>query len=166
MIIKKETPCLFLRIPSFYRNLDVIEEHLKVYKEKKEVWIMKMGKKPNEDFIKEIINKNGGIIFKKASKFGNNFYFGKLTSIRPNENNIVYPDYYNEIFNNMNRSLNVSFDDSVWFKVTDICELTKEEVDNFVTKKETSLYDAATHLFQVAYMYVSSKNEIYLKEVE
>ena len=164
MDIKKDCKCMFLRIPSFYRNLDVIEEHLDIFRKHKELWIMKMGKKPDQDYLEEVIKNNGGLIIKKASKFGNQFYFAKLESISPN-NKLIYPEYYNEIFKNMNKKLEDTFEDSVWFKVTEIYKLTMDDVGTFVTKKGTSLYEAATHLYQVSYMYVNAKHSIKLKEV-
>ena len=158
--MKKNTKCLFLRIPAFTRTLDVVGEHIKCYEKNGYVWFMKMGQKPSEAFIKMVMENNGGIIFKSQAKFGNKFYYGDLTSISPTLDNIAYPEYYNEIFKNMNMSIETTFENAIWFKIENIKELPIKKVNAFQTEKEKSLYECATHLYQVSYMYVKTKEDI------
>ena len=161
MNIKKNTPCLFLRIPAYTRSLDVVGKHVEKFNKENDLWILKMGKKPDEKYLKEIIEKDGGLIIKSQSKFNNKYYFCKLESINPlNSINMSYPDYYNEIFDNMGLNIEDTFNDSIWFNVSSMVEVSDNLIRNFYTAKEKNLYECASHLFQVSYMYVKPNKDI------
>lgn len=160
MMIKKDTKCLFLRIPSLDRKTDVIEEHLKTYEKNNQLWIMKMGKKPDINYLNDIIENNGGIIIKKSLKFGNEFFYGNLKSINPTKTIKSFPHYYNDIFNNMGIKIDDTFGEATWFLVENIKKISDNNVALFKTKNDKSLLECANKLFQVSYMFVSPEKDI------
>ncbi len=162
MIIKKDTPCVFIRIPNFNRNTDIIKEHIEVLKNHKSVFLMKMGRGIRADFLDDIISKKGYLILKNASKYGNKFYLCNLENIRKDEK-YVYPDYYNDIFEGMGITLDTAKKDSLWLKIISMKEVDGSIVDNFKTlKNHKSIYECALNLFQVSIMYGSAEKNIEL----
>lgn len=159
MKIVKNSNHLFLKIPNYGRNIDVIEEHIKIYNEYKEVFIFKMGRNPSASYLNELIANNGCIIFKSHSKFGNKFYIGKVVSIGENEK-MNYPEYYNEIFENMNLNKSEIYKLGVWYKINNLVEISENIVNIFKTSKDKELYKSALRSFQTPFMYIKSTNNL------
>lgn len=160
MIINKETPAVFLRIPNFERNINIIDEHIHVFKKNGFVDLMKLGKHPNEYRIKELFKKKGFLILKNASRFGNKFYLCKVKEINL-DSSFCYPNYYNNIFKDMNTTLEKLKKEAFWIRITDIIEVEPKVIDNFKTyNKKTSIYESAMHLYQVSTMYGSAEKSI------
>ena len=164
MIINKETPCVFLRIPNFNRKTDIIEEHRKVLEKNKKVFLMKMGRGINDTFLEKIYDENGYVILKNASVYGNKFYICNIEKIKENEK-YIYPDYYDDIFEGMGISFSKAKEDSLWLKIISMTEVGNEVIDNFKTlKNKKSIYECATKLFQVSIMYGSAEKKIEIKK--
>ena len=164
MKIKKDTPCVFLRIPNFNRKTDIIEEHKKVLKDNNKVFLMKMGRGIKESFLESIYEEKGFVILKNASRYGNKFYLCNIEKINENEK-YVFPDYYNDIFDGMRISLEKAKKDSLWLKVVSMIEVDDYVIDNFKTlTNKKSIYECAMKLFQVSIMYGTAEKEIEIKK--
>ena len=159
MIIKKDTPCLFIRLGDYNKN-DFLEEHLKTLKEKGEVWLLKMGKPVKENFIKYVAEQKGGLILKSTSKHGNKFYY---CIFEPDDfmDKKIFPDYYNDIFNdNYYFKSNLS-ELETWFKIKKIIYLNNEQVEKFKTiSTDRSLYECGLKYHQVSQMHVKASCDI------
>ena len=160
MIIKKDTPVIFLRIPNFERKYNIIDEHIKVLEKNGYVDLMKLGKRPNELRVTDLFKLKGYLILKSASKFGNKFYLCTVEKINE-QKKYCYPEYYNNIFYNMNSSLDKMKEEAFWIRITNMKEVESTIIDNFKTySKKTSIYDSAMSLYQVSTMYGFAEKEM------
>lgn len=159
-IIKKETPHLFLRIGD-YEHYDYIDEHMKVYKQYGYVWLLKIGKTINKEYLKSIIEKKGGILLKKPAKKGNQFYYADLISIDINcDKDIKYPSYYDEYLYYEGFNLDDVKKNGYWFKITNIRKIDNDIVSKFIINSNNkSMIDYALNT-RVVHMYIKNKCEI------
>ena len=158
MIIKKGTPCIFLRI-SDYGKYNQMQEHIDCCKKNGYVWMLKVGQKPNESYIKEVIKSGGVIITKSTAKYGHKFYCSKILSIVPDDK-LIYPDYYNEFMDYNFYDIETLKNDGFWVKVSEFVELSNEKVDKFVTSStKRSLLECGTK-FRVTHMNVEPIEDI------
>lgn len=159
MIIEKGTPCLYIKITNYDKKNYVIE-HKNALEKKGYVWLLKMGQKVKESFLKEIIKKDGVLILKSSPKNGNKFYLCKFDSFKVDDT-LYFPDYYNEILRNLYCSLDELKEEASWFRLTRI-----EEVDNDIIKKfstistKKDLYTVALRAKQLSQMYVEANEKI------
>ena len=164
MIIEKETPCVFLRIPNFNRKTDIVNEHIKVLNKYKKVFLMKMGRGIKNSFLEKIYEENGYLILKNASKYGNKFYICHIEKIKDNEK-YVYPEYYNDIFEGMGISFEKAKKESMWLKIVSMTEVDEQVISNFKTlTNKKSVFECAMKLFQVSIMYGSAEKRIEVKK--
>lgn len=164
MIVKKETPALFLRV-SNYGNYDFIKEHKKILDEKGYVWFLKMGRMMNQKIITEIIEKGGLLIMKSPVKSGSHFYLCKLVEnkVPVNKNEIVYPKYYNEIFEYENYQFEDFLHDGYWYKITSMEEISGQELYNFIFYKNKRMVTPKAIYSRVVNFYLESKKDFELK---
>ena len=162
MIVKKETPHLFIRLNN-YENFNYIEEHKKCLEEKGYVWMLKIGKTINKNYINEVIKSGGGLIIKSSKKEGNQFYFCSILSIEPNDDKkLFYPKYYDELFYYEGYKLETLKEEAYWFKINSMIPIEHSIVDKFVVGKENKrLTDLAIET-RVVHMYTKNKEEITL----
>lgn len=159
MKIKKNTNNIFVRLVDYNKN-DYLEEHLKIFSKNGYVWLLKMGKNVSPDFLNEVIKNNGGLIIKKTAKNGNDFYFCKFESNKYDEST-VYPEYYNEIFNEYATSNKSSL--GTWFKITEMKKLKVPDVKKFKTiSTGRDLYECGTKFNQVSQMHVVLEQDLNL----
>src|SRR5574344_701060 len=95
--LEKNTKCLLLKTKK-YQKYDFFEEHEKFINDNKYVWLMKTGRKIKDDYLKEIMKTNGGLILKTPGRENYELYFCELVDVDANNVDGVYPKYYNEIF--------------------------------------------------------------------
>jgi len=131
VLIKKESSCLFIRVPD-YKNYNSIEEHIKCINKYGYVWLIKLGRKPNYTFMNQFMKDGGNLILKTTPKNGNKYYWFKVDSKVPDSNFIV-PKYYDELFENEGYDIELLKTTHLCLKATQYKELTKEEVDFFET---------------------------------
>ena len=158
-IIKKGTPHIFLRLNDFNNN-DYIQEHRKVIDKYGYTWLLKMGKTINKEYLNDIIRQNGGLILKSSAKRGNKFYYAEVISIDiSNEEEIIYPEYYNEYFDYENYTIEQVKKDGYWFKITGIVDVDDEFIDNFIINNGGKpMFECALET-RVVHMYISNKKE-------
>ena len=157
--ILKDTPCLFVRLVDYKKN-DFIEEHIKVFNNNGVVWLLKMGKPAKADYIKEVIKNGGGLITKSTAKNGSKFYFCNILEYNDNEE-LIYPEYYNEIFENEYYQQEEIKSIGTWFKITNIIEISDEIVDKFATiSTNRSLLECGKKFNQVSQMHIKATVEI------
>lgn len=158
--LKKETPHLFLRLNNF-ENYNFIEEHKKVMDKYGYVWLLKIGKTINQEFVKKVIAEKGGIILKSSVKDGNKFYYCDLLSneVPENDKELIYPNYYNEFFEYEAYNLEDLKKSGYWFKIANMREITEDDVYNFrICKGHKPMLDCALYS-RVVHMYVENRNE-------
>lgn len=162
MKLKKDTKNIYIKIPSYLRNMDVVSEHISICKKKGHVWIMKMGKKPSNNYLEDVIKESGGIILKSHSRFGNKFYYANLKSIKPSKNeNMYYPEYYNDIMKNMGISLDNLIEKETWLKAENFREISEEQANNFkIGNKDKEFTHVAKRAFQIPFMYITNTKDI------
>lgn len=161
--IKKETPHLFLRLNNFL-NYSYLAEHKKVMDEKGYVWLLKIGKTINQDFVKRIIEEHGGIILKSSVKDGNKFYYCDLLDNKVPEDNteFYYPEYYNEFCEYEAYDINELKKTGYWFKIANMREITEDDVYNFrICKGHKPMLDCALYS-RVVHMYVENRIDMEL----
>lgn len=162
--IKPETPHLFLRLNN-YNGYDFIKEHKNCIDKNGYVWLLKVGKTINRDFIKSIIEKNGGIILKSSAKDGNKFYYCNLLDyeIPKNDKEFIFPEYYKEFFDYEGYNLNDLKNTGYWFKISEIKEIDRKIVDSFVIcNGKKPMLDVALYT-RVVHMYIENSKEIEIK---
>jgi len=156
--IKKDSPCLFLRLVDFKKN-NFIQEHIKTLNSKKCVWLLKMGRPIKKEFIKNIIEQNGVLILKETARNGNKFYCCKISSNDPFSEKLIYPDYYNDLFEE-NSFTNIE-NLGNWFKITQIKELSDKDVKAFVTNTTgKDLYECGMKYTQVPQFYLHNNKNL------
>lgn len=159
MKIKKDTPCIFIRLVDYNKN-NFIEEHIKAYEKKGYVWLLKMGKPTKDSFLKEVIKNGGGLITKATARNGNQFYFCELESIEPDDT-LYYPDYYNEIFSDGYYDEDSITKIGSWFKLKSIKPITDKQVEIFKTiSTNRSLLECGKKFNQVSQMHVFAEKDI------
>lgn len=158
--LKQYTPHLFLRLNNF-EEYNFIDEHKKLIESKGYVWLLKIGKTINQEFVKKIIEEGGGIILKSSAKNGNKFYYCDLLSNDINsENKIVYPEYYNEFFEYEAYNLEDLKKTGYWFKITNMRDITEDEVYKFrICKSHKPMLDSALYT-RVVHMYVENDRDM------
>ena len=157
--ILKDTPSLFVRLVD-YKNNNFIEEHINVFKNKGVVWLLKMGKPAKTVYVKEVLKKGGGLIIKSTAKNGSKFYFCEIKEFDESEKKI-YPDYYNDIFENENYQKEEIHSIGTWFKITNILEISDDLVNKFVTiSTNRSLLECGKKFNQVSQMHVKANEDI------
>ena len=158
MKIKKDVPCIFIRLVDYNKN-NFIEEHIKAFEKKGYVWLLKMGKPTKEDFMKEVLKSGGGLITKATARNGNQFYYCEVESCKPDKT-LYYPDYYNEIFDNDYYDKNEIENIGSWFKLKSIHPITDKQVENFKTiSTNRSLLECGKKFNQVSQMHVKSEKD-------
>lgn len=161
MKIKKDSKSLFIRLVDYKRN-DFAEEHYKTFLEHKKVWILKMGRRLNEEFIKDVIKDDGCLIIKSTARNGNQFYICKLNELNQDEE-YIYPEYYNELFEENSYELSGIKRLGTWLKIVDMKKIDRNTVEKFETiSTKRSLYECGTKFNQVSQIYVTSKENIEL----
>lgn len=131
MIIKKNTPCMFIRVPD-YKNYNAIDEHIKILKTNEYVNMIKLGRYPNADIINKITEKSGVIILKTTPKNGNRLFIC-IVDLKNGKNNINIPQYYEELFEEENYSMSELLKNYFWIKILNIYEVDKSVLDKFET---------------------------------
>lgn len=161
MKIKKDVPCIFIRLVDYNKN-NFIEEHIKAFKKKGYVWLLKMGKPTKDSFMKEVLKSGGGLITKATARNGNQFYYCEVESCTPDDS-LYYPDYYKEIFENGFYTESDITKIGSWFKIKSINPLSDKQVDNFKTiSTNRSLLECGKKFNQVSQMHVKSDKDIEL----
>ena len=161
MKVKKDIPCIFIRLIDYRKN-NFVEEHIKSYKEKGYVWLLKMGKPANEKYMKEVYESGGGLILKETARNGNKFYYCELEN-EPDCKDLYYPDYYDEIFKDMYCSKDKIKNLGTWFKITSINPLTDKQVECFKTiSTGKTLLECGRKFNQVSQMHVKSDVDLEL----
>lgn len=142
MKLFNDAPYLFLRMSNFNDN-DFINEHSKIIKDNGYVWVLKMGRKINKEYLKEIIKNQTGLIIKKPSRSDNRLFYCKLESIDYDNSNL-FPDYYYDFLSYNGYKLSDLNNNSSWFKISEISLIPNDIIDNFVvSKNENDLKSAA-----------------------
>ena len=131
MVIKKESNCLFIRIPDFLKY-NAIEEHIKIIKEKGFTWLLKLGNYPNRDFMKKFMLDGGFLIVKSTPRNGNKFYVFKVESI-DYDNDCTFPLYYDELLDYYGYTPSDVKKNFLWLKVVEYKELPVNLMDAFIT---------------------------------
>ena len=158
--IKKDTPHLFLRLGD-YEQYDYIDEHKKIDVETGSVWLLKIGKTINKDFLKKIVESKGGIILKKSASKGNQFYYADLIDINIlNDDNAKYPKYYDEYLYFEGLNIEDVKKNGYWFKISNIREISNDVVSKFIiNSNDKSVLDYALKT-RVVHMYIRNCEEI------
>lgn len=160
MIIKEKTPNLFLRLTNF-KEYDYINEHKKCLENNGFVWILKVGKFIDKEFLESIIKNGGGIILKTPKRTDNKYYFCKLESYRPYNEKIVFPDYYKEYLESEGLDLNTTLRNENWLKISSMIELSDSQAEKFVTiKSQNKVVNCVRSRAVFMYIENSSKLEI------
>lgn len=143
MKIKNNQKFLFLRMSNF-QNFDFFEEHNKIIEEKGYVWILKMGRKIDKNYLKELIKNDSGIIIKKPSRLDDRLFYCKLESI-DYDNSSIFPDYYYDYLTyNGYKVSDLTNNNSCWFKISEISLIPESIADSLVvSKNNNSLKNAA-----------------------
>ena len=157
--VLKDTPHIFIRLNDFEGN-NYIEEHIKVEKKYGYTWLLKVGKTINKNYLNEIIEKKGGIILKSSVKRGNQFYYCDLMSIDPTNEELVYPDYYNEYFVYGGYENSNIKEIGYWFKIKNIREISDDLVSNFVINKGGKQMMDCAKFTRVVHMYIRNTKDI------
>ena len=160
MKIKKETPHLFIRLNN-YENYDFIEEHRKSLEKNGHVWILKIGKTMNRDYIDKVIKENGGLIIKSTKSKGNQFYYCKVISADPNsETELKYPSYYDEYLYYEGYDIEQLKKNAYWFKIVSMIPIEYSTVDKFVVGKFNKKLTGLALETRVVHMYTKNREEI------
>ena len=160
MEIKKETPHLFIRLNN-YDNFNYIDEHIKCINEKGYVWMLKMGKTINRNYIDDVIKSGGGLIIKSSKKDGNQFYYCNIISVDPKaEKELFYPKYYDELFYYEGYKLETLIENAYWFKINSIIPINYSIVDKFVVGKNNKKLTNLASETRVVHMYTKNIDEI------
>lgn len=130
MILKRNTPVLFLRLSNF-KNNDFVLEHKKIILNNGMTWMLKLGRKIDKKYLEEIIKCNSGLIIKESGKENFNFYFCKLESIKY-DNSSIFPEYYYDYLEDQYYDLDYAIKEGNWFKITEIIKIDEYDVDKFI----------------------------------
>lgn len=163
MKIKKETPHLFWRVSNYY-DYDFIEEHKRTINQKGYVYALKLGRKVDSDFIKKVIEDDGAIIMKSPIKSGNKYYYCKVVDDKmpENKNDLIIPNYYDELLKYEGLSLE-DFDESGrWFKIVSIKEIPEDTIYKFNFIKHDNPVTESAILSRTVHMYIKNPEEIEL----
>ena len=157
--IKKGTPCLFLRVSDFKRY-NFIEEHLKVLKENNYVWLLKFGKNVKSDYLNKLKETNGGLILKSSPKNGNKFYYCLYDNVEVDDS-LLYPDYYDEVFEHENYSIDDLIKTQSWFRIIKIIPIPEKELKKIeTTSSHKLLCESALKCHQVSQIKAEVTEEI------
>ena len=160
MKIKKDTPHLFIRLNN-YEHFNFIDEHKKCLEDKGYVWILKIGKTINRNYINDIIESGGGLIIKSTKKDGNQFYLCRVLSANPEDDKeLYYPEYYNELFYYEGYNLNDLKRNAYWFKIDSMIPIDYNIVDKFVVGKFNKRLTSLALETRVVHMYTKNKEDI------
>lgn len=106
---------------------------MNVLKQKGTVSFIKMGKKVNSSKVQDIIESNGGIIFRGSQKRNNGkYYYAHLVSVNQYNKKLNCPKYYDNI-------CKFEKNEAECFTVDSITEIKENEVDNFITISNENL---------------------------
>lgn len=102
MVIPIGTRMMLFRF-SNYKQYSFIDEHLKTIENKGFVWMMKIGKRTNQEKLNAIMGDGGFLILRSPIKDGGKFYICHFTEIKEDtiENYEYVPSYYAEIMDDI-----------------------------------------------------------------
>ena len=110
-----------------------------------------------------MINSNGGIILSNSKRKDKKYYYCKLESRKPENEKLVYPDYYKEYLNYENYDFDETLKNETWLKISSFIELTSEQANDFlIIKSGRKVVDCIQS--RAVYMYLYNKEEIQLKK--
>ncbi len=158
--IKAKTPVMFIRVPD-YEDFDSIEEHIKILKKNKYVWMVKLGRYPNPKFLDILSKNNGLLLIKSTPKHGNKLY---LCEIDLNNTNAIdiYPEYYDDIFKYYGYNTSTVLKEFFWIKIKSFIPIKKEILNSFeIISTKTNLMDAVFNS-RAPQVYAEAKEDVYL----
>ena len=157
MKIKKNTKGLFLKM-SDYKNYDYSKEHFECYKKNGFVWMLKIGRSINPKTINEIIKNNGFLIIKSTVKNGNQFYLCKIEKCSIDEE-IIYPEYYNELFKNEYYDLEELKRNNTWIKINFMKPIEMDIVNKFIiSSSQKPLIEGC--MFRISHIFIENIEDI------
>lgn len=157
MNIKKNTKGLFLKI-SDYKNYDYAKEHYECYKRNGYVWMLKIGRTIKSDTINEIIKSNGVLIIKSTVKNGNQFYLCKIEKCVIDEE-IVFPEYYYELFENEYYDLDDLKRNNTWLKINYMSPIDMEVVNKYIiSSSKRPLIEGC--MFRVSHIFIENTEDV------
>ena len=166
MIIDKFTDMLLFRF-SNYKNHLFIDEHLSVLNNRGYVWMLKIGKRTSVSKLKGIMKNGGWLVLRSPKADGSKNYLARFTEIiedAPEDG--VYPKYYKEIFDGIDRGdlYNVSDPCYQWFRIESIESIDATVVDSLVVAKSGKKVNDIINTTRTAVMFI--KNDIPIERLE
>lgn len=156
MSIEKNTDMLLFRYSEF-RKFDFIEEHRNVLKECGHVWLLKAGRKTNENSIKNVIDSGGYFILKSPKRLGNRYYMARVKEFSEKKPEMgTYPQYYDCFLQESELYYGVSFQ---WFKVIALAEIDEKLIDSLRLKKNDKKVEDVINKTRTAVMFVKNDAE-------
>ncbi len=154
MKIKKDTNCIFFKFVD-YGKLSYVDEHKKVLDEKGTVGFIKLGKAVNHYKAKDVIESNGGIIFRGSYKKNEGkYYYCHLVKFEQFNNKINCPKYYDDLYEPEKREADCFIVDSMY-------EIPEKEIDNFITISNEKPLRVSSKA-RIPFIYVKAGKDIQL----
>ncbi len=141
-----------------YKNVDFIDEHSKIVKEKNSVWILKVGRMIPQKSIERVIGGSKVVVLKAPKKAGGKYY---IASIKGYHNGLPksgfdYPKYYDEM-------LDSSYEytlEGTWICVETIQEIDDSILDHLLMEKNRNRLVDVINSTRTSVLYAISDEEL------
>lgn len=161
MKIEKDSLMLLFRYSNF-RGYSFVEEHRKALKEKKYVWLLKLGKRSSVEKLTNVLNSGGWMVLRSPKAEGSRSYLCHFTEVSeelPKTN--CYPDYYKYVLAEAkeNEYLNPN-QYYQWFKVDLLKELGEKEAAQLYVANNKKFVDEVIGTTRTAVMFIKNGTSI------
>ncbi|NLV53284.1 MAG: hypothetical protein GXY64_08480 [Bacteroidales bacterium] len=161
MIIDSNTEMLLFRYNNYKKHL-FIDEHRSVLQREGHVWMLKLGRKTNNERIRAISEGGGWMILRAPKSEGGTSFLAKFTEMQeetPTEH--CYPEYYKEIFQDSNDNF-FYYEDSPqqWFNIVLLFPLNSDVASSLVISKNKKKVDDVIPTTRTAVMFVQNDSPI------
>ena len=154
MKIKKDTQCIFFKFIDFGK-LSYVDEHKKVLDEKGNVSFIKLGKAVNHKKAQDVLDSNGGIIFRGSYKKNEGkYYYAHLVSFQTFNKELNCPKYYDELYEPEKREADC-------FTVDSMIEIPEDKIDKFITVSNEKPLRVSSKA-RIPFIYVKAEKDIEL----
>lgn len=164
MTIEINTEMMLFRF-SNYKKHSFIDAHQAVLQKEGHVWMLKFGRKTDNQKLQSIIRSGGWLVLRAPKAEGGKTYLAKFTDVQEESPiDMSFPAYYKELFESPNDYLLFKELSRQWFRLVSLKPISKSEAASLVISKSGKRVEDVIKVTRTAVMFV--KNEIPIEVYE
>ena len=152
--LKAEESVLLIRVNDF-EKYSFVDEHKKILKEHKNIWMLKTGRHLADRALR-CLNNTGWLILKEPKKSGDKYYICTVDAANTGSinNNYIFPSYYEEMADNGTPL------QGTWICISSLIAIPEEIVDKIELSKSHKKVKDVVNATRSPILYVESKTDL------